>query len=242
MTDPTWIAKNLPTFLEWRTEMVLDKITMSPLNPDQYIREETDKNMIFIHHTAGNEDPYGVIRWWNETPERVGTAFIIGGVPRRTTANWSDGEIIQAFNSKYWAYHLGLKQSNMPPGSISSKDLNSKSIAIELCNWGFLTKKGSRYYSYANAEVPKDQVIEVNYRGYKYWQSYTDAQLVSLKQLLQYLCEKYHIPKEFKGKSMFDINMKAFEGEHGIWTHTSVRTDKTDCYPHPQLIETLESL
>ena len=185
-----------------------------------------------------------MLKWWNETTARVGTAFIIGGKPTRRSHNWEDGELIQAFSSKYWAWHLGLKKSNMPPGSESSRLLNAQSIGIELCNWGYLTKRNGRFYTYVNSEVPSSEVIRIDpeYRGHRYWHRYTNAQLETLQELIEYLSDAYGIPTCYKGDRMFELDIRAFSAEPGIWTHTSVRADKTDCYPAPNLIEMLKQI
>ena len=44
------------------------------------------------------------------------------------------------------------------------------------------------------------------------------------------------------GKSSFEFNPLAFGGASGLWTHTSVRHDKTDCSPQPQLMALIRSL
>jgi len=223
---------------------IVDKIKWSPIDSDQYVREETSKTTIYIHHTAGSADPYGVLRWWNETPERVATSFVIGGKPTRSNHKWTDGELVQAFSSKYWAYHLGLKQSNLPPGSLGSKELNAQAIGIEICNWGYLTYKDGQFYTYVNSIIPADEVITLDkpYKGYEHWHKYTDAQLQVCKELVVYMANKYNIPTCYKGDQMFELDMRAFEGEPGIWTHTSVRTDKTDCSPQSAFVKMLKDI
>ena len=223
---------------------IVDRIKWSPIADSQYIREIVPKNTIYLHHTAGNADPYSVLKWWEETPERVATAFVIGGKPSSPSHKWTDGELVQAFSSKYWAYHLGVSKKNMPPGSAPSRQLNSQSIAIEICNWGPLEYRNGKFYSYVNSEVPKDEVITLDntFRSYKHWHRYTDAQIQTCKELITYLADKYNIPTCYKGERMFHLDMRAFEGEPGIWTHTSVRVDKTDCSPQPHLIEMLKEV
>ena len=221
---------------------IVNRIKWTPLKDDQYYREEVQKKTIYLHHTAGSSSPAGAIKWWNETPERVATAFVIGGKPTRPSDDWKDGDLYQAFSSKYWAYHLGLKQEHLPPGSESSKLLNAQAIGIEICSWGWLTQKDGKYTSWANAVVPAQDVISLDYRGQRYWEAYTDAQLETLRELLLYLGDKFEIPLCYKGDAMFDLDMRAFRGEPGVWTHTSVRKDKTDCYPDPRLIKMLKEI
>ena len=41
---------------------------------------------------------------------------------------------------------------------------------------------------------------------------------------------------------MWDISENALSGQPGIFTHTSVRSDKTDCHPQPELVRMLIEL
>jgi hypothetical protein len=70
---------------------------------------------------------------------------------------------------------------------------------------------------------------------------YTDAQIESTRQLLVYLCDQYKIPKDYQS-IIFDIDKRALRGEAGIFTHNSVRKDKSDIYPCPRMIAMLENL
>jgi N-acetyl-anhydromuramyl-L-alanine amidase AmpD len=224
---------------------VLDKITTVPFEEKNYVNETTTKNQIYIHHTASSANPYGVIEWWKQTPERVATAFVIGG--RSKSSKWKDGEILQCFGSGKWGWHLGLTAQHLKaggPNHKSSTDLNKLSIGIEICSWGQLTKTDKGFKSYAGEIVPDDEVVEFStpYKGFKYYHKYSDAQIQNTGELLTYLCDKWSIPKDFKGMQMFDIDARCLQGESGIWTHTSCRPDKFDCFPQPELIQMLQTL
>lgn len=204
---------------------IKDKIIFRGISKDQYYAEEFQKKQIYIHHTVSSGNAENVIHGWQFSPERVATAFVIDG----------EGKIYQTFSSKYWAYHLGLKTAN-------NKKLNQESIGIEICNWGPLVlNQDGLYRNYVNGIVKKEEVVELNYRGFKYWQTYNEKQLASLKELLIYLCEKFNIPKAHYD-TMFELNETALSGAAGIWSHTSVRSDKTDCSPQPCLISVLKFL
>lgn len=195
------------------------------LNEDQYFKEKQFKNQIVLHHTAGSGNADNVIHGWNFNPEKVGTAYVID----------SEGKVIKAFEPDYWAYHLGLK-------SISNSQLNKNSIGIEVCNWGQLILKDSKYYNYVNKEVPADQVVQIKkFRGFEYYHKYNDAQLLSLKGLINELCAKFAINKEYNS-DMWDISQNALSGKNGIYTHVSYRTDKNDMSPQFNLIEMLKNL
>lgn len=44
------------------------------------------------------------------------------------------------------------------------------------------------------------------------------------------------------GRSAFEFNPLTLNGYPGIWTHTNIRLDKTDCSPQPKLIDMILSL
>jgi hypothetical protein len=223
---------------------ILEKIIFKPLPETQYLREPSSKNQIYLHHTASSPNPYGVLEDWALTPPRIGTAFIIGGKPDRRNL-WKDGDIVQAFSSKFWAWHLGLTNNHLRAGGPRAKtntELNKNSIGIEICNWGQLTLRNGKFINYVGREVNESEVIELSYRGHRYFQRYTEAQIEATYHLLKYLGQTWNIPLKYKGDRIFNICPEALQGESGVWTHTSVRPDKVDCFPQPELIQMLNSL
>ena len=205
----------------------------------QYIREEHPKAQIYLHHTAGNSSGEQVFAGWASNTERIATCVSISG----PGANSVDGQIVQGFSSKYWAYHLGLKESTFQKFGVPYKSLDKISIGIEVCNWGQLTLKNGKFYNYVNREVPANQVCELAkpHRGFKYYHNYSDAQIESVKELLLLWKEKFNIPLTYN-EDIWDVTTRALKGEKGVFTHNSVRLDKVDMYPHPKLIQMLQSL
>jgi len=224
---------------------ITSQIKLVLLPDDQYFREETPKKNIYLHHTAGNANAASVIEDWAHSDERIATSFIIAGPPPKGVTEWTDGKIYQCFSSRYWAYHLGIKATKTPPGSLPPMQLQKQSIGIEICNYGWLTKRpDGKYINYVGGIMPPESIVDLGheYRGYRYWHAYTDAQLASVSALVKYLCNKWEIPTEYKGIEMFELDERAFKGEPGIWTHSSVRIDKWDCSPQPKLIDMLKTL
>lgn len=221
---------------------MLQNLIQVPFSESQYLKEIHPKTQIYLHHTAGNASGIGTARFWETNTERVATAFIISGNIKNSTQE-KDGTIVQCFGSKYFAYHLGLQPQTFRKFNLPFKSLDKFSIGIEICNWGNLKLVNGKFMNYVNREVPKSEVIELDtpFKGHKYWHNYTEAQLESTKNLLQYLCEKYNINKEYNA-DIWDICPRALKNESGIYTHNSVRTDKVDVYPHPKLIEIIKSL
>jgi hypothetical protein len=55
------------------------------------------------------------------------------------------------------------------------------------------------------------------------------------------LCKTYDIPKDYN-EDIWDVTKRAMSGYDGIFTHNSVRKDKSDMYPCPRVIDMLKSL
>lgn len=217
-------------------------LTQTSFPANQYMAEEHPKKQIYMHHTAGNADPFATFSGWAGNAERIATCVTVGGKPG-TGARWQDGEVVQGFSSKHWAYHLGLKESTFQRFNLPYKSLDKISIGIEICNWGQLTYSNGKYYNYVNREVPADQVctLATPHRGYKYYHNYTAAQIAAVKDLLLLWKQKYNIPLTYNA-DIWDLTPRALRGDAGVFTHNSVRADKVDVYPHPGLITMLQSL
>jgi len=218
-------------------------IKQVPMKESQYMKTEVKKNMIVLHHTAGNSSGVGTIKMWdNDNRGRIATCVVISG--KGQSKDTYDGEICQAFSSKYWAYHLGLKTDIFRSKGVPYKSIDPMAIAVEICNWGPLTKKGDKFYNYVDREMPSDQVCELDtpYKGHKYYHSYTDAQIESLRQLMLYWGELYGIDLTYHEEDMWDISVRGLKGENGVYSHNSFRKDKSDIYPCPRMIAMLKSL
>jgi len=216
------------------SKLDLKEIILVDFPYNQYVREETKKNQIVLHHTVSGQGVDGDIKWWLMTAERIATALII---------QW-DGKIFQCFSSKYWAYHLGAGNSN----------LDKHSIGIEIDSWGGLIEKNGLWYPAKWDDVKKKNIPNTNlkpvenvviydkqYRGFYGFEKYTDEQIESLRKLLIFFNEKYDIPLDYN-EDMFTYSEKAINGVSGIWSHSSYRQDKSDVHPQKELIELLKSL
>ncbi|MNK18855.1 N-acetylmuramoyl-L-alanine amidase [compost metagenome] len=223
-------------------ELDLSKIKQVPLRESEYLKEATTKTQIVLHHTAGNSSGVNVVKDWDtDARGRIATCVVISG---KGAANSPDGEIVQCFSSKFWAYHLGVKKEVFEAYNLPQKNLDKLSIGIEICNWGQLTLKNGKYYNYVNREVPASEVttLDTPYKGYKYFHKYSDAQIESVRQLLTYWKDLYNINLSYDYAQLFEVNKKALSGTNGLYTHNSYRKDKVDAYPCPRLIEMLKGL
>lgn len=207
-------------------------IKQVPFADSNFFKEETKKKQIYLHHTAGNGNAEQVFKYWASTGERVATCVAIG----------TNGLIAQGYSSKYWGYHLGLKKAVFSSNGIPYQSLDKLSIGVEICNWGYLKEKNGKFVNYVGVEIPMKDVTKLDkpFKGYQFWQSYTKEQIESAKELLLYWNEIYGIPLDYN-EDIWDVSKRALAAEPGVFTHNSVRKDKSDVYPHPELIEMLKS-
>jgi hypothetical protein len=221
-------------------ELDLSSILQYNFPDDQYIKEETKKKQIYLHHTAGNASGPGVFDYWKSNAEHVATCIAVSGKSKFSV----DGQIVQGYSSKFWSYHLGLKQDIFTANKVPYQSLDKISIAIEICNWGFVTETVRGWESYAGTIIPESDVVEYAepFKGRRHYQKYTDAQIESVRQLLVYWNKTHGIPITYKGYPIFGIDKRALAGEPGVYTHNSVRADKSDIHPQPEMIAMLKSL
>lgn len=198
------------------------EIVKYPLNDNQYVKQETTKKSIVFHHTASNGDAKKVVDGWN-TDNRgvVGTCYVIG----------QDGQVIQCFDEKYWAYALGLSTANR-------KQVEGQAIQIELCAWGFLRKVGDSFVNDYGHKVDTSEVYTLDqaFKGFKYYHAYSQKQIDSLIQLVPEICKRHGIKGSFSMND-FKYSNAAVKGAGGFWTHNSFRGGKTDIYPDKRIID-----
>jgi hypothetical protein len=206
----------------------------------EYFEGPTKKDWIYLHHTAGWENPYNVITSWaRDNRGAIATEFVLGG-PKITDGNTSwDGELVQAFPTGGYGWHLGTGNNVM----------HRNSVGIEVCNFGWI--KNGR--TYVNTVADSSQIVTLSkpFRGHRTWHRYSDKQISVLKDCILFIANRDNIdvrkglPELIKQKGVdaFDfLDVKHVERNKGLWSHTNVRKDKVDMFPQPELVEMLSSL
>lgn len=226
------------------------EIDRAYLSSDEYVTEygKIDPVNFFIHDTAGWDNPYNTVHDWNTDKRgRVATQYVIGGsnILNRTA---HDGRVVECFPNNYLGWHTGKVGNHML--------VAVRSVGVELNNFGFLRERNGKFYTWTNVEVPEDQVCDLGFehRGQRYYHAYSPKQIESLRLLLKHVQEIYPninirngitamLKQGVTPKEAFSFNEDAYWGRTtGLWTHTNVRSDKSDCSPQPILIEMLKSL
>jgi hypothetical protein len=215
---------------------------------NQYVQRKTLKDIFVIHHSAGWDDARQMYNIWaSDMNGRVCTAYGIT----------DDGTIYQGFDTVYWGHALYVNSKrNLVPSMyktpLHNVLLNSRAIQVEVCNWGPLFEKNDKLYAWPayqtqkwlpKYEVPRSRAIyyEEGFKGFKWYERYTDDEIESLRKLILHHHDKDGINLDYHD-DMWSASDKALGGTPGIWTHVSYRTDKSDCHPQPELIQMLKSL
>lgn len=210
------------------------KIIEKHLTNGQYLTKAYEKDTIFLHHTE-NLSANATWRWWNQTPDRVGTAYVID----------RDGSVYEFFDPRMYAYSLGIT------GDDNYHEKHG--VGVELVSAGKLHKVDGDFRFYPlwpnqtrYTAIPKDEVISFpkEFKGNKYYQCYTEAQLESLVLLCNKLLKDF--PKIKFGNKIDDMFIfdQSIIDEHkvGIYTHGSVRKDKSDIIPYPAVLKALKEI
>jgi len=206
----------------------MDWTKLKSIEWDKYYREEYSKSQIVLHHTVSGPGIRGDLATWAKYRSHIATCIIID----------RDGTMNQLFPSRYWAKHLGVKHGI---------NLDKHSIAVELDNWGQLSKTEDGFKAvYGNKVNVPITIYKEGFRGEHYFESYRDEQLRSLEDLVHLWHDRYNITLNYNS-DMWDYSQRAINGQPGIWGHVSFRKypsdhNKWDVHPQPELIEMLKTL
>jgi len=238
----TWHAMGLATTdVEEATYETENGLTIHRhmLPKDEYMTGSKPE-YVFIHHTAGWNNPFKTIDHWSrDTRGKVATEFVLGGQSVKGNDDQYDGVLVQCMPQGGWGWHLGTGRSHM----------HQNSVGIEVNNFGWI-KDGK---TYAGTRVDRSQIVVLNkpFRGYSTWHRYSDKQIEVLRDWILYIGERDNIditdglPKLIKsvGADAFEYIPEVVRGNcKGLWTHTNVKKTKVDMFPQPELMDMLVSL
>lgn len=185
------------------------------LESKDYIPSQTQKDLICLHHTVGGS-VVSTINYWKSDSRRIGTSYLIE----------RNGDVYEVFDPKYWAYHLGLKGSG---GAV-----DKRSIGIELASEGGLIQREGKFYCF---DKVSDRTLftqeyydhQMPWRGYRFFDAYSDVQITSTIKLINILCQQFKIPKQTPANH-FNAD-DVYREFTGILGHHHLRPDKSDVHP-----------
>lgn len=266
IVDALTLAKMQPTSTDATERFYTTKegllIEKRFLPKGEYFVGPTKKEFLFLHHTAGWDNPYDTISGWgSDNRGKIATEFVMGGQSIKGNSDEYDGRVVQAFPNGAYAWHLGKN---------GSQYMHEHSVGIEVCNFGELTEGGyfvkdenkrkvwvdktlGKFYTWAGREVADSQVVKLaeRFREHQYFHRYSDEQIKNLRQFILFIAERDSIDvrtgliQEVKkyGAKGFEFNDDAYHGKRkGMWTHTNTRKDKSDMFPQQELLDMLVAL
>ena len=147
------------------------------LQKGEYLEGDYKNDYIILHHTAGGANPKSVIDGWSkDSLGKVATEFVVGGQNCKNGSVKYDGQIVRSFPEGCQGYHIG---------SSGSSYMNTHSVGIEICNFGYI-KDGK---TYTGTIADPDQIVTLDspFKGFLTWHKYSDEQIMSVKELLLYI-------------------------------------------------------
>jgi hypothetical protein len=259
----TWAAMGIATTDVSETNDSGLQILKNYLPKGEYFDGPVPKRWLFLHHTAGWDDPNGAVSTWGyDNRGAVATEFVLGGQSILGNRTQFDGVLLQVFPRGGYGWHLGTGNDAM----------HRESVGIEVCNFGQLTKGGfqrydatqkkyiwaalkpNSFYTYVGTEAHPSQIVELAqpFRGFKFWHRYSDKQVEVLKEFILYIGNRDNIDirkgivEQIKAKgavAAFDmVNIPLCRNTPGMWLHTNVMAGKVDLFPQPEVIDMLLSL
>lgn len=135
-------------------------------------RNNLNAKYLILHFTA-SDNFENVLKRFADVNSKVSAHFVCG----------RNGELSQCVSLNRVSYHAGTSSWKNIVG------LNGSSIGIEMVNFGPLTKKGNKFYSWTNKEILQDNVY-IDSKG-KPWHAYTHSQLETVFDLAKFLVKEF---------------------------------------------------
>jgi N-acetyl-anhydromuramyl-L-alanine amidase AmpD len=230
---------------------------------DQYYTEEVEKTQIYLHHTVGGS-ARSTIGWWNTSNIHVGTSYLVdrdGSIYEvfapeywayhlglRTNFN-------KASNMKSIGIELCSEGALRDGGALNQILVNSgdsarmrEDILYAFDIFPNSNLKSSKWFRKAKPlyhlldDKSLFSKVDKEWRGFTYFDAYDEAQMDGLFWLLQYLCDKFNIPRKFLSGDMSRFDISLAVDFKGILSHANVRADKTDVHQKFDWINTQRAL
>ena len=180
------------------------------LTDKNYYNVTTNKKLIVLGNSLSDKDNH-ITGWMNR----------MGGEYKKTSTYtiFRNGKIFEHFNPNYYSNFIGEEK------------IDKKIISITLENQGWLNKDliNKRYFNWVgNIYKRNKSVYEKRWRGFVYWDSYTNKQMKSCIFLIEHLCEKFNIEKKCVGHNTYIEGIDMFEG---VTYRSNFQREYTDLNP-----------
>jgi N-acetyl-anhydromuramyl-L-alanine amidase AmpD len=235
MDDPRDLRAGAELWIPEREPLAtaMDRTTLR-LRTGKYLLEESAKDLIVLHFTAGSS-ARSAFDSWSNSPGKVATPYLVD----------VDGRVYECFEPRFWAYHLGVE------GPASEGHCHDRrSIPIEIANVGPLKpdpanpnqlnwwppadpRNGRATFGTRWCTVEEtDRYVKAPFRGFDYFAAFPPVQVVGVAALVRNLCARFSIPLQLPPpgqRGAFDLPF--YRDWKGIASHQNFRADKSDIGP-----------
>jgi len=166
------------------------------------------KKQIILTHTSRNlKDYISSLKYRYNGDNKKLPHFIIG----------REGDVYNIIPTDTYSYYMETNNNN------------KQSIVICLENLGWL-RKNPLTHNFINwiGDIHEDEIYSRKWRGYHFWQPYTDNQMDSLVNIVNKLCDDYEIPKISVGHN---VKVDKIEKFRGIYSNSNYDIINTDLNP-----------
>lgn len=146
----------------------------------------TNPSLLVMHYTASGRGAEADQKFFATSAAKASAHIIVA----------DDGKVFQSvpFNKRAW--HAGKSTWRGRP------NCNDYSIGIEVDNWGILQKRADgKIYSWTGELIPDNRVLHAKNKlgNDGYWQTYPEAQLRALDEIVETILAAYPSIKEVVG-------------------------------------------
>jgi len=163
------------------------------LDESNYIKEDTKKSKIVLMNTLNGGMSH--VNGWRTR---------MNGEYKHTSAFTidRDGVVHQHYPPEYWS-------------KVFNKKVDKEIIPISLVNYGYLKMENPEtgFITWLRDIYNGEEVFEKRWRGYRYWEPYTEAQKNSAVSLIDGLCETFDIERN---SVPYNIKIDSPESFNGI--------------------------
>ena len=112
---------------------------------------------------------------------------------------------------------------------LNKKDWDKQSISIILENMGALLKKNNKHINWVNEVCDDENVVDYKWMGDRYWENIYSKQFYSTIELVNFLCDKFNIPKNIIEFHSYHDDSAKFKG---VLFRSNYIEDSTDINPN----------
>ena len=158
-------------------QIVNHRLAGVPYVPSPNCGGRIEPTLIVLHDTADRLRPDDTISWFKDPKSKVSAHFVVA----------RDGSVTQMVPCDRAAWHAGKSSWK------GRASCNNFAIGIEIDNPGKLTRVGDHAVAWFGEKFPLTQCVEMTTpaHGRGWWLRYTEAQLETVRELIQALLAAY---------------------------------------------------